>query len=127
MVVFVDLVESQGHQVVMSNPKETKAIAHARLKNDRVDAEKLAETSNRIPSLFPEGSVNPATSRAKPEIWQKRSEFEGYAKKLSTQATQLAAAARSGDAQATGAAAGDIGRNTCNGCHDAFRGPEIKK
>jgi|SRR5947207_171626 len=92
-----------------------------------VDAEKLAETSNRIPSLFPEGSVNPATSRAKPEIWQKRSEFEGYAKKLSTQATQLAAAARSGDAQATGAAAGDIGRNTCNGCHDAFRGPEIKK
>jgi cytochrome c556 len=91
------------------------------------DAEKLIETSNRIPALFPEGSLNPATSRAKPEIWQKWSEFEGYTKKLNGQATQLIAAARSGNTQATGAAASDIGRNTCNGCHDAFRGPEIKK
>jgi cytochrome c556 len=92
-----------------------------------VDAEKLIATSNRIPALFPEGSLNPATSRAKPEIWQKWSEFEGYTKKLNAQATQLIAAARSGNTQATGAAASDIGRNTCTGCHDAFRGPEIKK
>jgi cytochrome c556 len=91
------------------------------------DAEKLAETANRIPALFPEGSLNPATSRAKPDIWQEWSEFAGYAKKLNAQATQLVATARSGNAQATGAAAGDIGRNTCNGCHDAFRGPEIKE
>jgi cytochrome c556 len=92
-----------------------------------VDAEKLAETSSKIPALFPEGSLNPATSRAKPEIWQKWSEFEGNAKKLNAQATQLAATARTGDAQAAGAMVAEIGRNTCNGCHDAFRGPEIKK
>jgi hypothetical protein len=42
---FVDLVESQGHQVVMSKPKETKAIGHARLKNDRVDGEALLRTA----------------------------------------------------------------------------------
>jgi cytochrome c556 len=91
------------------------------------DAEKLAETSSKIAALFPEGSLNPATSRAKPEIWQKWSEFEGNAKKLNAKATQLAATARTGNAQATSAAVADISRNSCKACHDAFRGPEIKK
>jgi len=39
---FVDLVQASGHEVLLSHPKQTKAIAHARLKNDRVDAERLA-------------------------------------------------------------------------------------
>jgi cytochrome c556 len=91
------------------------------------DAQTLSETAKKIPALFPEGSLDAQTSRAKPEIWQKRADFEAYATKLNGQAMQLAEAARSGNAQATGAVVGDIGRNTCNGCHDAFRGPEIKK
>jgi transposase len=39
---LVDLLERLGHQPILSNPKETKAIAAARLKNDRVDAYRLA-------------------------------------------------------------------------------------
>ena len=39
---LVDLLEQLGLQPVLSNPKQTKAIAAARLKNDRVDAERLA-------------------------------------------------------------------------------------
>lgn len=38
---LVDLLEGLGHQPVLSHPKQTKAIAAARLKNDRVDAERL--------------------------------------------------------------------------------------
>jgi len=38
---LVDLLESLGHQPVLSHPKQTKAIASARLKNDRVDADRL--------------------------------------------------------------------------------------
>jgi len=91
------------------------------------DAEILLDTSKKIPSLFPEGSVNPQKSRAKPEIWQKWSDFEGNAKTLESKATQLAATARTGNAQATSAAVGDLGRTTCTKCHDSFRGPEIKK
>jgi cytochrome c556 len=91
------------------------------------DAEKLAKTSREMLAMFPPGSVNPATSRAKPEIWQKWPEFEGYAKSLETKATQLAATARTGNAQAAGAAATDLGKTTCGACHNAFRGPEIKK
>ena len=102
-----------------ANPPQVQAVAS--------DAEKLVDTSKKIPALFPEGSLNPATSRAKPEIWQKWSEFEGHAKTLQAKSTQLAATARTGNAQATQAAVADIGRNSCTACHDLARGPEIKK
>jgi transposase len=39
---LVELLERLGHRPLLSNPKQTKAIASARLKNDRVDAERLA-------------------------------------------------------------------------------------
>src|SRR5215467_7895577 len=39
---LVDLLEHLGHRPILSNPKQTKAIAAARLKNDRVDAQRLA-------------------------------------------------------------------------------------
>jgi cytochrome c556 len=91
------------------------------------EAETLARTSKEMLKMFPEGSVDPAVSRAKPEIWQKWPEFEGYAKSLDTKATQLIATARTGNAQATGAAVTDLGKTTCGACHNAFRGPEIKK
>ena len=40
---LVDLLEQLGHQPVLSHPKQTRAIAAARLKNDRVDAERLVQ------------------------------------------------------------------------------------
>lgn len=91
------------------------------------DAEKLAATAKLIPALFPPGSLDPQTSRAKPEIWQKWSEFEGLARALEAKAAKLATASRSGDAQAASAAAADLGKTTCGACHNTFRGPEIKK
>jgi cytochrome c556 len=91
------------------------------------DAAKLVETAKRIPALFPEGSLDPNTSRAKPEIWQKWSEFEGNAKRLASQATNLGATASTGNAQSTSAAVTTMFRESCDTCHKAFRGPEIKK
>jgi cytochrome c556 len=91
------------------------------------DADTLESTSKKITKLFPEGSVNASTSRAKPEIWQKWSEFEGNAKSLNTKAAQLKATAKTGNAQATQTMVADLGKTTCGACHTAFRGPEIKK
>jgi cytochrome c556 len=91
------------------------------------DAKTLEDTAKKITSLFPEGSVNPATSRAKPEIWQRWSEFQSLAKKLETEAKLLADTARTGNGEVTGKMVADIGRGTCGGCHTPFRGPEIKK
>jgi cytochrome c556 len=91
------------------------------------DAQKLQETSKQITKLFPEGSVNPNVSRAKPEIWQRWSEFEGHAKSLQTKSTALEETAKTGNAQATQTAVAELGKTTCGACHTAFRGPEIKK
>ncbi|MGH7311522.1 MAG: c-type cytochrome [Candidatus Rokuibacteriota bacterium] len=91
------------------------------------EAQKLVDTAKRIPGLFPQGSLDPKTSRAKPEIWPKWSEFQANAKTLETKATNLAAMSRTGTAEATAAAIGDLGKTTCTHCHNSFRGPEIKK
>jgi cytochrome c556 len=87
------------------------------------DAEKLAATAKEIPALFPEGSLNPEKSAAKPEIWQKRAEFDEKAKNLETWANKLAAAAKANDTAQTQAIVKDFGRMACGSCHQPFRVP----
>ena len=40
---FYDLLESKGYDVCLANPQGVKAIASARIKNDKVDSEVLAK------------------------------------------------------------------------------------
>jgi cytochrome c556 len=87
------------------------------------DAEKLATTSKEIPTLFPEGSLNPEKSAAKPEIWQKRAEFDAAAKNLETWSMKLRETAQSGNAEQTQAIVKDFGRQACGTCHQPFRVP----
>jgi cytochrome c556 len=87
------------------------------------DAEKLAATSQEIPKLFPEGSLNPEKSAAKPEIWQKRAEFDAAAKNLQTWSVKLRDVAKTGDAAQTQAVVKDFGRQACGTCHQPFRVP----
>jgi transposase len=58
---FVDLAERTGHEVVMSHPKQTKAIASARLKSDKVDALMLARLlkADFLPTVW----IPPAVQR----------------------------------------------------------------
>ena len=87
------------------------------------DAEKLVMTSKEIPTLFPEGSLNPEKSLAKPEIWQKRAEFDAAAKNLETWAMKLRDSAAADNAEQTQAIVKDFGRQTCGNCHQPFRVP----
>jgi len=87
------------------------------------DAEKLASTSKEIPKLFPEGSLNPEKSAAKPEIWQKKADFNAAAKNLETWSVKLRDAAKTGDAAQTQAVVKDFGRQACGTCHQPFRVP----
>jgi cytochrome c556 len=87
------------------------------------DAEKLAATSKEIPKLFPEGSLDPAKSAAKPEIWQKRADFDAAAKNLETWSVKLRDTAKTGNADATNAVVKDFGRQACGTCHQPFRVP----
>lgn len=67
---LVDLLETLGHQPVLSHPKQTKAIAAARLKNDRVDAARLAMLlrANLLPSVW----IPPAALREARELLRHR-------------------------------------------------------
>src|SRR5258706_521682 len=87
-----------------------------------VNAETLALTAQQIPGLFPEGSLT-EKSKAKPEVWQKRAEFDAAAKNLEAQAEKLRDAARAKNEQLTQDLVKDFGRQACGTCHTPFRQP----
>lgn len=72
---LVDLLEAAGHQPILSNPKQTKAIAAARLKNDRVDAERLAFLLRA--DLLPQVWIPPAALREARELLRYRLSLVG--------------------------------------------------
>jgi cytochrome c556 len=86
------------------------------------DARKLAASAKQIPALFPPGSLEGKTA-AKPEIWQKWSDFEAAAKNMEVESVKLAEASEKKDANATQAIVKDFGRKTCGNCHQSFRVP----
>jgi cytochrome c556 len=87
-----------------------------------VNAETLSMTAREIPALFPEGSLTDK-SKAKPEVWQKWSEFQAAAKNLEMQSEKLRDASRAKDAELTQSIVKDFGRNACGTCHTPFRVP----
>ena len=86
------------------------------------NADAMANNAKQIPALFPEGSMT-EKSKAKPEIWQKKAEFDAAAKKMEMEALKLRDTARTGNAQTTNDIIKDFGRNTCGSCHTPFRVP----
>lgn len=67
---LVDLLDRLGHQPVLSHPKATKAIAAARLKNDKVDAQRLALLLRG--DLLPTVWIPPAALREARELVRHR-------------------------------------------------------
>lgn len=85
------------------------------------NAEVIAITSMQIPTLFPEGSLT-EKSKAKPELWQRRSEFEAAAKRLTIWSERLRDASKAKDEKAVADIMKDYGRVGCDSCHP-FRQP----
>ena len=96
------------------------ADAQAKFKAGNIET--MALNSEHIPMLFPEGSLT-EKSKAKPEIWQKRPEFESAAKNFETWAVKLRDTARTKDPAATEVVMKDFGRQACGTCHTPFRVP----
>jgi cytochrome c556 len=114
-------------QRLMKQQGANMQILQVKVKAGNLDAvamyvETLVATSQQMLPLFPAGSLSDK-SRAKPAIWEKWSEFEGYASSLRTQAMTVADLARKKDRAGAEAAVAEMGRTTCVACHDAFRGP----
>lgn len=72
-IPFYENLESLGCKVLLSNPLQTKAIAHARIKNDKVDSEVLADLLRT--NLLPTAYIQPRKIRDLKEIVRERSNF----------------------------------------------------
>ena len=72
-IPFYKNLESLGCKVLLSNPLQTKAIAHARIKNDKVDSSVLADLLRT--NLLPTAYIQPRKIRDLKEIVKERSNF----------------------------------------------------
>ena len=73
-------------------------------------------TTLNIMRGFGEGSEK-GTTRAKPEIWENKADFESKMNDLATATAALKTVADSGDREAIAAGVGDVGK-ACKACHD---------
>ena len=122
--VFAQADVIQKRQDAMKgNSAQAKAIKGAIEAKDYATVEAKAKdimgTADKIVSLFPKGSTTGKT-KAKPEIWEKPDEFSKDAKNLSKAASELASAAKAGNAADVDVKVKALGE-ACNSCHKQFR------
>ena len=72
-IPFYENLESLGCNVVLSNPLQTKAIASARIKNDKVDSRILADLLKT--NLLPTAYIQPRNIRDLKELVRERAHF----------------------------------------------------
>jgi cytochrome c556 len=87
------------------------------------NAERIKVLAGMIPELFAARDTHTfkdVPSRALDGIWTSQADFKAKADALVAAADGVAAAAKTGDKDATQKANAEIGK-ACGGCHDAFR------
>ena len=82
------------------------------------DADLLVAASTVPRRFFPEGSDK--DTKAKPEIWQNRSDFDSKMDHMVAEAGKLPAIVRAGDMAAFKKQVGETGQ-ACKACHDKYR------
>ena len=122
--VFAQADVLQKRQDAMKgNSAQAKAIKGAVETKDYATVEAKAKdiggTADKIVSLFPKGSTTGKT-KAKPEIWEKPDDFSKAAKNLNKAASELASAAKAGNADDVDVKVKALGE-ACNSCHKQFR------
>ena len=70
--------------------------------------------------IFPDGTQQGHNTKARPEIWTNRSDFEKAADNFTSAADKLAQLASAGDKDAFKAQYADMG-GTCGACHRSYR------
>lgn len=80
----------------------------------------LARWAGAMPGLFPAGSGAAPGSKARPEIWTNRADFEARAAALAAAATRLQDLAQADDAAGFAAQWTEV-RAGCQSCHDAYK------
>lgn len=80
----------------------------------------LARWAGAMPGLFPAGSGAATGTKAKPEIWTNRADFDAKAAALAAAATRLQELAQADDATGFAAQLTEV-RAGCQSCHDVYK------
>lgn len=91
-------------------------------KSQAYAARGVARWARTLPTMFPPATAAITPSRARPEIWANKPDFEARAAAYAEAAAQLAAVAESGDRDAF-AAQHRATAATCKACHDLYQVP----
>lgn len=83
------------------------------------EAGKLVNTFKTVPAHFPAGSDKGET-KASPDIWANKADFEKLNADALAAATKLEADAKGGDMKVVAADFGDVGK-ACGACHNKYR------
>jgi cytochrome c556 len=86
-------------------------------------ANALALWAKTLPILFPAGTAmgqTPIDSKAKPEIWTNRAQFESRAADYAAATTKLFDLSQAGDSAGFAAQLGVV-KKACDGCHSDFQ------
>ncbi len=124
-VALAATVIEERQEVMKSNGNAMQPLA-AIAKNEapfdaavvRASGEEIAAGLTRAKDLFPEGSAEGDT-RAKPEIWADKEDFNRQLDATIAAAQKLAAVTEQADFLT---ALGEVG-NGCKGCHDKYQRP----
>jgi len=121
--VFAQSDVEKRQALMKSNGADAKAIKAAVDAKDYATVETKAKdisgNAEKIVSLFPKGS-NTGKTKATAAIWEKPDEFAKAAKNMGKAASELAAAAKSGNEGEVGVKFKALG-DACASCHKAFR------
>ena len=121
--LFAQEAIEQRQKLMKGQSANAKAIKGAVEAKDYATVEAKAKdivgSSEKIVDLFPKGSTKGKT-KATGAIWEKSDDFAKNAKNLRKAASELADAAKSGDAAAVDTKVKAMG-DVCGACHKAFR------
>ena len=111
-----------GYAVLGFNFANLAAMAQEKKPYNRDEAARSADLVAAL-SDYPQGHFTEGTdkgdTKARPEIWKNRADFDEKMKNMIAEAKRLPQAARA-DLATLKKAVGDTGR-TCKACHDDFR------
>ncbi len=121
-----DIVNTREASMIMS-AVALGAVRGAAAKPDSVKgaafpASGLAKWAAALPAMFPASTRNVAGTRARPEIWTNRADFNAKAAAFTSATAALVSAARADDKVAFTAAV-ESTAGACKACHDAYQTP----
>jgi cytochrome c556 len=111
-----------GMAIIGHNFGSLAAMAQGKKPYDKEEAGRNADLVAALadyPHAFFVEGTDKGETKAKPEIWQKKADFDDKMKKMVSEAKKLPQAART-DVAALKGAVGETGK-ACKACHDDYR------